>query len=365
MKLVLTIPHFSPGTGGAEGFAVSVFRELVLRGHELLVVAEDGRPLEGSRLVCGSLDRVAAEAEAFGADLTIDWGLNAPADIHRLGGGTHRQFLNYALQAYPWGWRAFKKLSYALSAKHRRTSRAERQLTTSPRTRFLAVSEFVAAQVRAAAAPIQPKVTVLHNGVDVERFSPERLQEQRASCRAQLGLREDDVAFLFVAHNLRLKNFKLMQAVFGDLRRELPQAKLVLLGKRCPRIRAPWLIYAGSTATPEPYYAAADALLHPTWYDACANVVLEALAAGLPVVSSDRNGSAEVLESGRNGFVLPVAGQAGEVRRNWAQTIGRLSTDQSLRTKLGAAARQLALRHSLKSYVDDLEGLLKATAGMS
>ncbi len=65
MKLILTIEHFSAGTGGAEGFAVSVVRELVRRGHEVCVVAEDGAPIDGVRTVFGALERAASEKAAF------------------------------------------------------------------------------------------------------------------------------------------------------------------------------------------------------------------------------------------------------------------------------------------------------------
>ncbi len=363
MKLALTIPHFSPATGGAEGFAVSVVRELARRGHELLVVAEDGNPMDGVKTVFGDLNSIGREGDAFGAELHIDWGLNVPAHIHRLGGGTHRQFLGHALQAYPGPWRVLKKLSYALSAKHRRTAQSERELITRPGARFVAVSEFVAEQLREAAAPSQPTIKVLHNGVDADRFAPERLKPLRGPCRRKLGLKDDDIAFLFVAHNLRLKNIALIKTVFRKLHKELPQAKLILLGKRDPNIRAPWFVYAGSTSSPEEYYAAADALLHPTYYDACANVVLEALASGLPVVSSDRNGSAEIMERGKQGYILPVTGDRRHAQTQWEEAVKKLTTDPSLLRNMSVAARQLALAHTLQAYVDHFEEILVAHAG--
>ena len=222
------------------------------------------------------------------------------------------------------------------------------------------MSEFVARQVRDAAPVRAEQIRVLHNGVDVGRYAPARLRPLRAENRQRLGLRETDVAFLFVAHNLGLKNFALLKRVFGRLAAPLPEAKLVLLGKHRPALRADWFVYAGTTRAPEGVYAAADALVHPTFYDACANVVLEALAAGLPVLSSDRNGSAEIVASGENGYVLPVTGEAGEVCEAWSRTIADLGRDAGLRQRIGVGARALAEAHSLERYVADFEAYLAA-----
>ena len=122
----------------------------------------------------------------------------------------------------------------------------------------------------------------------------------------------------------------------------------------------PWLVHAGTTTEPEQFYGAADALLHPTLYDACANVVLEGLAAGLPVVSSDCNGSAEIVTPGQNGFVLPVGGGApAEIIGRWRTVIARLALEPDLRTGIGEAARTLAVEHSFERYMARFEQYLR------
>jgi len=64
------------------------------------------------------------------------------------------------------------------------------------------------------------------------------------------------------------------------------------------------VIFAGSTNEPEKYYGAADLLVHPTLYDACSLTVLEALASGLPVITSTSNGASGILTNGQEGFVI-------------------------------------------------------------
>ena len=358
MNLGLAISHFRASTGGAEAYAVMIARRLAARGHRLLIMAEDGNALDDLELVRTSLAKAPDLAAARGVDLLIDWGLNVPADLHRLGGGVHREFQRIFLEAFPWPLRFVKGLLYRWLPRHRAHVAAERRLLLEPSAHFLAVSDFVRAQILRA-APVNPAhVHVLLNGVDTRRFRPAP-EEARQDLRQALGLAAGDVAFLFVAHNLKLKNIALLNAVFPRVHRENPAAKLVILGRRDPGIRAPWALYVPGTDRPEAVYAAVDALVHPTYYDACANVVLEAMATGLPVVSSRRNGSAERIIEGVNGFVRPVTGPRQEVRRIWTALLVDLAREPETRRAVGSAARKTALAHGIDSYLDAFEELLE------
>ena len=360
MRLTVVIEHFAPAAGGAEAVAVAIVRELVQRGHELHVIARDGVPLADCELRIVPRPGHAAAARAIPSDLVLDWGLNVPADVHRLGGGVTRIFRRHNRLARPLPVRWLAAIFDRLSLRQRRIMAREDALLRDPRTRLLAVSEFVAAQVRQTVPAAAARLTVLHNGVDVERFNPGNRERWRRELRVRLGLGESETAFLFVAHNPRLKNFGLLARVFNELARSVPQARLVVLGKHAPACRRPWLVHAGTTAEPEQFYAAADALLHPTLYDACANAVLEGLAAGLPVVSSDCNGSAEIITPGQDGFVLPVGGGASaEITGRWRAAISRLALEPELRVRIGEAARRLAVQHSFGRYMERFEDYLR------
>jgi UDP-glucose:(heptosyl)LPS alpha-1,3-glucosyltransferase len=358
MHIALTLQHLSAAAGGAEGFALTVARELLCRGHRLSIAAADGEALAGAEVVFGPLHSAPARLAALAPDVVVDWGLNLPADLHRLGGGTHREFQRIMLEAKPLPIRLLKRSLYALSAWHRRLARSERALLSQPGTHVLAVSHFVARQVARTVALPPDHLHVLHNGVDTNRFNPTRATALRQAERARLGLRDEDVAFLLVAHNLKLKGFALLADVFALTQPGLPAARLVLMGRRDPGPHGPWLSYAGPAKQPEAVYAAADVLLHPTTYDACANVVLEALACGLPVVSSDRNGSAEVMTDGQEGRVLPVIGRRREIRALWLAAVIDLGRDAELRRRLGLAARKRAETLTIGAYVDRFEELL-------
>jgi UDP-glucose:(heptosyl)LPS alpha-1,3-glucosyltransferase len=64
------------------------------------------------------------------------------------------------------------------------------------------------------------------------------------------------------------------------------------------------VMFAGSTDEPEKYYGASDLLAHPTFYDACSLTVLEALASGLPVITSSFNGACGIISQGEDGLII-------------------------------------------------------------
>jgi len=96
----------------------------------------------------------------------------------------------------------------------------------------------------------------------------------------------------------------------------------------------------GHVSNPVPFYAAADAFALPTFFDPFANATLEAMAAGLPVVSSGQNGAAEVLRSGVNGLVVDRPDDVTGL----VEALSSLA-DPATRRAMGERARQTALQY--------------------
>ena len=354
-KLLFFVEHFNVAAGGAENVAVHVCRALSQRGYDVHVAADTADAVDGIALHEG-LSRIPEILSAVGPDITVDWGFFHGADVHRLGGGIHREFLKSNLAGCPKFLRWLKRLSYC-RGKHRAIIRKEDELIHNREALFVAISNFVKGQaVRAGAHP--DSVVVLYNGVDTKRFDPEAVRARRADVRQQWGLAEEDIAFLFVAHNLRLKNLRLLKRVFDDLSAKQQRLRLVVIGKRKPAFSAPYLIYAGATGQVEYAYGGGDALLHPSYFDTFGNVVLEALSCGLPVVVSDQCGASELIEEGENGFVLPVTGDGLHIRE-WSDAVSQLAGDDTLRHSLGAAGRRTALKHGYETYVDRFEAYVR------
>ena len=97
------------------------------------------------------------------------------------------------------------------------------------------------------------------------------------------------------------------------------------------------------------YYAAADLYVHPTFYDTCSLVVLEAAASGLPLITTRINGAAELLTDGIDSILLS---DPADVTRLCAAL--KTLLDPAGRRRMGEAARQTALRHPFRRNVDQL-----------
>jgi UDP-glucose:(heptosyl)LPS alpha-1,3-glucosyltransferase len=352
--LLLLIEHFRMAGAGAENYAVNVCRRLAARQYDIQVCAEDA-DVDGIPAHLG-LRNAAAVAARINADLVIDWGFSYPADIHRLGGGVHSEFLRYRADSYSGIERAAKALEHQ-APKHRRIVAREAELLSRPKALFLANSDFTAAQAQAGGA--EPNnVRVLYNGVDPSYFKADA--DARKSRRQEWGVEDDDIACLFCAHNLKLKNLDLLQRVFDELTTQLRSARLVVIGKRPPKRRADWLIYAGQQSDMPACYSAGDLLLHPTYFDACANVVLEAMSCGLPVIVSDTSGINGILGDDSGGLVLPVRGDRQQVQSSWQQAIESLFIDAEHRQRMGQMARRTAEHQNMDRYMDNFEIVLQA-----
>jgi UDP-glucose:(heptosyl)LPS alpha-1,3-glucosyltransferase len=197
-----------------------------------------------------------------------------------------------------------------------------------------------------------------YNGVDPVRFSPEHRIKYREAVRRWLGVDDDTAVLLIVAHNFPLKGVPTLLQAMGRLTAQGQPAHLAVVGgKRLRRYeRAAGRLGAASTVTftgtvrdTVPFYAAADIYVHPTFHDSCSLVVLEALASGLPVITSRLNGAAELLTEGVEGYVVPDPADVDDL-------LARLEPlfDTAVRERMGLAARRLAMEHTLERNVNEV-----------
>ncbi|MCL4190989.1 MAG: glycosyltransferase family 4 protein [Thermoguttaceae bacterium] len=173
--------------------------------------------------------------------------------------------------------------------------------------------------------------------------------------------------FLIVAHNYRLKGVPQLIAAIARLAAMGRPVQLVVVGGkhvaagRALAIRhraASAVTFTGPVADTAPYYAAADVYVQPTFYDPCSLVVLEALASGLPVVTSQFNGAAELLTEGVEGCILANPADVDELTTRLHAML-----DATLRYRMGEAARGLALQHDFRQNCDQLEEIYRELAG--
>jgi UDP-glucose:(heptosyl)LPS alpha-1,3-glucosyltransferase len=156
------------------------------------------------------------------------------------------------------------------------------------------------------------RITVVYNGVDIEHFHP-RNRQYREGIRGRHGI-GDELVILFVSNNFRMKGLGFLIKALAKIKKgDHPPFRLLILGRdhqdsylRLARGMGIFgdVIFAGSTDEPEKYYGASDLLVHPTFYDACSLTVLEALASGLPVITTHSNGASGIITQGQEGFVI-------------------------------------------------------------
>ncbi|HLX62131.1 MAG TPA: glycosyltransferase family 4 protein [Planctomycetota bacterium] len=181
-------------------------------------------------------------------------------------------------------------------------------------------------------------VTVIYHGVDLAGFHPDNRLRWRAEMRKKHDLGNDKFVVLYVGYLSK----GALPAIETIAR--LDGARLVLVSATDP---TPYMAFAEKfevssrvhflplSTTIERYYAMADAFLFPTVYDPFGMVVSEAMATGLPVITSSNAGAAELIDHGLNGFVVEPAWNVTALTSSLAQ----LRDDPALRERMGQEAR--------------------------
>jgi UDP-glucose:(heptosyl)LPS alpha-1,3-glucosyltransferase len=362
--------HRSLAGGGTEADLRRMAEGLAARGHVVHVFTTGrGEPPDGAvvrrvptirltrwtRLASFALvaPRVVAR-ESW--DVVVGFGRTPRQDVVRVGGGTHRSYLAAMESA---GRRGRSRGPY-----HRTILWLERRMfAPSGHRRVLAVSRRVADEVTRDYGVSSERIRVLYNGVDLERFHPRRRLADGPRLRTELGLGSRPVCVAIGTGFVR-KGFDLLLECW----REAPPggAALVLVGdderlahyRRLAAARelAGLVHVLGPRADVETMLAAADVLCLPSRQEAFGNVVLEAAAAGVPVVTTAAVGAAELLDGPLADLVITGAVDASSLRH----TIARALSDGW--TARHHAARRLAERHPWRRHLDDLEAFLREVA---
>jgi len=366
------------GLGGQETFVRALAGFLVGRGHAVKAISAVADPLPGVDLrtvaVRGWLPRGVSDWEcssalarelrrgvcdvSFGAQKT--WGCN----VIRPGGGVEAEY---------WADRLTERCRSPLLARflgrlaikrHFDLMAERRGYASTGLKRVIANSTRVKSQLIRHFPRLQECTEVIYNGVDPERFRPENAAPRRQEVLDRLGLEPDALTAIFVAHNFKLKGLRqAIEAVHAAVQMDAGfQCQLIVVGGGRQRGFAilaekrglrEVVRFTGATLEPERFYAAADFLLLPTFYDPCANVTLEALAAGIPVVTTRNNGAHELITHGRDGWVVDNPRQAEAM----AECILEMkSGDRVVSMKM--EARRVALEHPLTGKLEATEQVL-------
>jgi UDP-glucose:(heptosyl)LPS alpha-1,3-glucosyltransferase len=401
MRVAIVQEHIDPRRGGAETSTLQMARHLAGLGLDVTVVCSTPAPVHGERQASpdvppggnqsaarptihqipesgasrvartvrfvGDADRL-CRLEGFDIVHAVTPCLSAT--VYQPRGGTYVETVARSVaRARTSVGRLIKRIARRFNRRQRLLLLLERELLRGQDPPVVvAVSDYVRRQVEAA-FPRFPheRMRVVFNGVEIAPLPSDEAAARRAALRRELGGAQGRPLVLFVAHNFKLKGLgELIRASATPAGRQVDWL-LVVAGRDDPRRHARQarrlgldqrVKFVGTEYHVAALYAAAGVLAHPTWYDPCSRVVLEALACGLPVVTTRWNGAAEVMQPGRHGEVIDTPADAPAL----AAAIARCF-DLELACACRADAPTMRARVSMARHARELKMVYEQVAG--
>jgi len=309
MKIGLVRRGYSP-TGGAESYLARLASGLCAEGHEAILFTSaawpDNRWEHGEiTRIDGSSPRAFADAltrAKHDCDCIFSLERLMSCDLYRAGDGVHAAWLERRARFEPW----WKKVLRPLNTKHAQILELEHSLFAGRHAgRIVANSRMVRDEIIRFYGYPAERIEIIPNGISP---LPPASPMQRHDARERAGVGPGEFVALFagsgwgrkglaaaIAAASRVKGCRLLVAGKGDRRHYRAGSNIIFLG--------PVADMAG-------VWPAADAFILPTIYDPFSNACLEALAAGLPVITTAANGFSEIITAGRHGDVI---GEPGDV----------------------------------------------------
>jgi UDP-glucose:(heptosyl)LPS alpha-1,3-glucosyltransferase len=379
MKLALIYENIDPTRGGAETYVADLCRGLIDRGCSVDLYARSRRaeaiPREARWIRVDAIDRprslrvwsfarnVEAKLREHTYDCTIGFINTWSHDVIVPQGGVTRASVACNARRFPPGIRrGLYRAGKALNPKYWicRAIEAE-QYAPERGARVVAVSAMTRDHIERYQGVERSRIDVVHNAIDLARIDVADPAAVRSRFRRLHGLGENDLTALFTARNFELKGLRpLLKALALRLRRDPAARPITLLvcggdriapfQKLIAQLNLQSMIKAtGYVPEARDAFWASDFFVQPTYYDPCSLVVLEALACGLPVITTSQNGASELIVGGREGFVLPHP----DAHALAADALDRLS-DDALRAEMAANARKLGREWTFDRHVDRL-----------
>jgi UDP-glucose:(heptosyl)LPS alpha-1,3-glucosyltransferase len=364
LNIVFVRRGYSP-TGGAEAYLKRLARGVTKAGHDVQLVSTNDWPdVEWpfgliTHLRFKSPIGFASELERIRTQLRYDvlfslervWS----CDVYRAGDGVHRAWLDRR-QKFELPLKRFVR---SLGSKHQDLLRVERSLFSGGNAvRVIAASQMVKDEIVNLYRYPADKIDIVRNGVPLEkfRFDP----ELREKSREELNLKSDQTALLFAGSGWERKGllFAIQAAALcGDRKMHLLVAgrgNVRLYKTKSLRFwREEPVQFLGEVADMLRVYAAADIFILPTIYDPFSNACLEALAWGLPVITTRSNGFSEIIEDGVHGSIVEHPGDLLALR-----DAIRLWSDPSRRAAARSTNTQLAVQFDISRNIDETLAIL-------
>jgi UDP-glucose:(heptosyl)LPS alpha-1,3-glucosyltransferase len=330
MKIALVKRRYSLQSGGSERYCVNLARRLKAAGHDVTVIGEkvdDDLHREVNFVAvpvnnltswtrnrsfaenCGRAARAGRYDVVYGLGRSL--GLDAVRVTERL--QSHWVRVRYRHPAH--------QAVQLLNPRHRTLIGLERAIYRSRTVRRIVTqSQLDRRLVIENYGVPEEKIRTIYNGIDTRTFHP-GVRSRRAAVREELDVDGDQPLLVFASMDFEGKGLRsILEAMKTSRQRD---ARLLVLGtgpvRRFSRIAgrcgvANRVIFAGRRSDIEACYGAGDLFLLPTAYEPFPNVNLEAMACGLPVVTTMTAGGADVIDHGENGYLIPSMDAVDELK---------------------------------------------------
>jgi UDP-glucose:(heptosyl)LPS alpha-1,3-glucosyltransferase len=370
MKIALAIENFSRYAGGAEAYAVALADTLVQEGFDVHLYGHswDGEPSGAAfhrlrrlpkcippsvRLLDFALQHKRMTAtERF--DVILGFGNTLAMNVYQSHGGVHHISNIRKLRAVSNPLLRFlKELALLISPKyHTRAWIESAPFRMKQRPVIIAISEMVRQDMADYFGINSNEIKLIYNGIDYAKFSTPQ-SGGRNSLREQWGFGKE-ILFLFMAYDFRKKGVRYLVEAAGKLRQNTRAGSfgvVIVGGPPSLQIRrlvkqlklSDTVVFHGPTTEPEAFYHASDVFILPTFYDACSLVVFEAMAAGLPAITSVFNGAAGIITEGRDGLILEDPRNTDEMSAAMQRFL-----DRNILQDASAAARLTASNYTIE-----------------
>jgi UDP-glucose:(heptosyl)LPS alpha-1,3-glucosyltransferase len=322
MRVALITRRFDPSGGGTERDLTVTAQYLREAGYQVVIYADEVRAEASSWAVHAVpthapgralrlwrfANAASAQARRDGADLVVSFARAIGADVMRSGGGAHISYVRAAAR-----WRGpLAGRAMWLSAYHRAQMAIERQaFRSSMLKRTVAVSNLVRDDLVREFALDPQQVVTIYNGVDLERFRPASDDSARATIRPRMGVTGSAPMVVFAGNGFARKGLEFLIRAWPRLARE---AWLVVVGEDRAMLKfrrlshrlgvAGRVVFAGRRRDISEIFSAADVFALPSLFEPFGNVVMEAMASGLPPLTSACAGVSELMPEPMQRFVV-------------------------------------------------------------
>lgn len=378
LRIAILLDKFLPSRGGERYFSF-LADALARKGHEVHVFATKVEDVDRHHLLSYRVHLIpvighprslrtlsfwrnsARILDKLDFDIVHGVAQSRAVNVLNPHGGVEMAYLRQEFSSIPNPYyRAYKFLKRYLSVRHYlEIGLQRRQYRTDRLKRVIAISTMIKRDVVAYYRFPDERVAVVFNSVDLDRFHPRMRDLHRQSKRTELGVDDGTLLLLFAGNNFRLKGVETLVRALAALSHDFPERRfrLVVAGRghagKYRRLAqrldvGDRVTFLGAAKGMEAYYAAADVYVHPTFYDSCSLTVLEALAGGLPVVTSRFNGASDAIISDEGGKVIDDPADADELAKAIA-----FYMDEEKRTRARKVAREWMNQHTPERNVEE------------